>query len=88
MSQPVVFKEDSEIISIGWNYSPETVSTATIAISPSGLDKEGSETIDGSEVSQKIKNGTASENYRVTFTVTTSEGNTYIDVILVSVYST
>jgi len=87
MSQPVVFKEDSEKRTYGWDYDPETVSSAVITISPAGLDKDGGEIIDGSQVSQKIKNGIGGENYRMVFEVNTNEGNTYIDVIFVSIYS-
>ena len=87
MSQPTVYKEDSEVITIGWDYSPETVSNANITISPSGLDKNGAEIIDGSQIKQSIKNGSDGKFYKVIFETTTNEGNTYIDVILISVYS-
>lgn len=88
MGQPVVFKEDSEILPIGWDYDPETVASATITISPSGLDKEGGEVISGSEVKQTVKNGVVGEFYKIVFEVMTDGGHEYVDVIFVSVYST
>ena len=87
MSQPVIFKEDTEILPVGWDYAPETVSSAVITIDPPGLDKEGSEVIGGSRVKQSVKNGTAGQFYEVIFEVTTHEGNIYIDKIFISVYS-
>jgi len=53
----------------------------------SGLDKNGAEIIDGSQIKQSIKNGSDGKFYKVIFEITTNEGNTYIDVILISVYS-
>lgn len=91
MSQPVVFKEDSEILPIGWDYSNvlesgETISSVIVTITPSGLTKTGAVVSDGNIRKQKVSAGTKGQTYRIEFAMTSSLSEVYVDTIFIVVY--
>jgi len=98
MKTPEVTKRPDEEFAIGFRYtSPdleedETITEAVITITGSeeviDLVVDGAPTIEeGNLVKQKIKAGTADEEYKVIFKITTSVGYIFEDFIYVKVRS-
>ena len=87
--QGTVNKGTGETFYVGFTYSApdldtgETITTATVAAT-TGI-TVGATVIDGAEVTAPVSGGTANTNYTVTFTVTTSAGNIFVDSLLVRV---
>lgn len=84
-------KESGEKYAIGFRYrapdlqSGESITGATVTVSPSGLTLVGSPVIDGDEVRQVIEGGVDGDDYVLEFEVDTSASFTYIDHYLIRV---
>ena len=82
-------KDPQETVRLGVDFvnllaTGETISTATVAIrTAAGVTVaamlSGSPTTDGSIVRQLITGGTAGQSYKLSFTVTTSTGQTLVE---------
>jgi len=83
MPQPFIEKTVAEKLYVGLNFfdpdlpTGETISTATAAVSPSGLTLSGAVVISSNQVKQLILGGTDEKTYTITFTVTMSGGQIF-----------
>lgn len=82
MTAQTLIKQPSEIRSYVMDFSPllgagETLTAASsVTAAPSGLTLVGSPTVSGTFAAQTVSGGTAGQRYKITYLVTTSDGNT------------
>jgi len=83
MVQAIIEKAVGGVFPVGLRYfAPdldvgETISSATVTVSPAGGLILGAVVIDGNEVSASIESGTIENTYKVQFKVTTSSGKIF-----------
>ncbi len=85
-------KPTTGIYQVGFRYTSDrldagqTISTCTVAITPTGLTAVGSASISSNVVTQIVSGGTVDVEYFMTFTTTLSDATVYVDEIVLRVY--
>jgi hypothetical protein len=78
-----ITKFPTEILAVAMEFSEilgtSTISTESVSITPSGI-TVSSDMIDGTQVQFLIADGVAGVNYKVTVTITTSDGETLVGI--------
>lgn len=90
--RPIYYKRLDEKYPVGFKYKApdiekgETLSSAVVTVSPSGLSLDGSPVVTDDVVTQKISGGSSvGKKHVLKFKVTTSAGHVYVNTLLVEI---